>query len=133
MAIDITRFIPYQIKNYPLYKDVVIPIFNYILGTTEEQFKYITDKYTKYEQLDPAVATELIYELGYGYLLDNINLNSEDVRIIFGYLKLFHILKGRKDGLRFVIELSMAKAAEGSAIAYSFANTQLFVSVIVTE
>lgn len=105
MAIDVSKFLPYQIRVYPLYNEVVVPLINWVLDSTKEQFEYITDKYTRFEQLNKSVAEELIHELGYGYLLENINLNSEDIRVIFGYLKLFHILKGRKDGLRFVIEL----------------------------
>lgn len=126
MAVSSKSFITGHLRDYPLYKDVIIPLTDWVLNATEDQFKYITNKYSNYLELDEVVATELISELGYGYLLDAIILNSTDRRIILSYLKLFHLLKGTEDGLRFVFELLGYTYSELEW--FENANTEIFFS-----
>lgn len=105
IKISSQKFLTSRYQQYPLYRDVIIPLIDWALEANETQLDYITGKYTNYLNLDKQVAIELINELGYGYILDAVSLTTDDARIIFGYLKLFHTIKGTKQGLRFVIEL----------------------------
>lgn len=99
------KFFPVNWRKYPLYKDIVIPLIDHVLELTEEKFKYINDKYKDYQSMEVSVAEELISELGFGYVLDGVTLDSEDARIIIGYLKLFHLLKGSNDGFKVILDL----------------------------
>lgn len=100
-----SSFLTGAFRKYPLYKDIIIPLVDWALDSSEVQFQYITGKYLHYQTLDVALAQELIRELGYGYILDAVILDTTDARIIFGYLQLFHQLKGSKEGIQFVLSL----------------------------
>ena len=101
--VDSLKFLPMKYRQHALYKDVIVPILNHLLSLHEDRFDFIAGKYSNYLNISEAVATELVSEMGYQYIADIAKLDTNDIRILFGYLKLFQLLKGSKDGLNFIL------------------------------
>jgi len=102
---DTKRFFPPQQRNMALYKEVAT-LTNYVLVNSQEVFKHIVEKYTNYLELDVEVATQLINEEGFDYLLGAAeNFNQDDKRVLYAYLKLIHLLKGSTRGFHFALDI----------------------------
>jgi TolB protein len=98
------KFLPPEHKNQPLYQEFTL-LLDWILAVNEEKLRLMTEKYSNYIDLEIAVVDELIQESGYSYILGASNLNTQDKRTLYTYLRLISILKGSKRGYEFVLSL----------------------------
>jgi hypothetical protein len=105
-------FLPRFDKELEFFQEIA-PVIDHILENYEKEFKYIKDKYSDFYNFEDVIdrvnkddaIKELIKEKGYEPLVDILDLQTEDIAIVYAYLKVFRYLKGTREGLELVFQV----------------------------
>lgn len=103
---------PYYTKDKEFFNHTGV-IVDYIHQNYYDELRFVSDKYKNNLTLvDVANGTskvdffkEMIKEKEYKELISIINLNTQDISIIYAYLKIFKFLRGTRTGLNVVFNL----------------------------
>jgi len=109
---DIKSLNPYYTSNQNQFFNNLSPLINLIHKSYDDELKSV---YLKYRDnlsiVDSDSFTkndffiEMVKEKEYKKLLDILNLNTNDLAIIYSYLKIFQFLKGTRNGLNVIFNL----------------------------
>jgi len=81
-------------------------ILDYVITTYEEtDYEKFKNKWNSLVVYDKEISELLINELGYGYVLNILNLTDEEEKILANYLNAIHYLKGHRQGLELIFTL----------------------------
>lgn len=104
VTINSLRFIPQELQKFELYPKVC-SLIDYLINNELIGFDDVRLKYTK-TYVSNEVTTELVKELGFGYIGDIIDtLNNVELRLLNEFSGLINILKGSRYGLELVLKL----------------------------
>lgn len=104
-------------SNTPLYAEKLIPLLDYTLSNNfaedskmSSAFYELINKYQNTADLPIENIKEYIKENGYEYILNLLNPNEEDLKILVYLIVLIHQLKGSEVGIKTVLSLFQLNA-----------------------
>lgn len=101
---DINSFLPEINQTQDLYlqsKDLL----TLVLSENKDIEKNIENKFKDFYQLDDVFLKNIIKEKGYDYISEAKIISQSTLANIYAYLKIIHLLKGTRKGLRLVLDL----------------------------
>lgn len=94
--------------EYNKNKDIFLKfsdIMSWIISIEEKTLTQIISKYSNHFELEEDYLREVLNETGFGYIADANILSTSDLANILSFLKVIHLLKGTRKGLRLVLDL----------------------------
>lgn len=108
--LDAAEFLPETLRTREVYQQI-IDILNTLISTRQPVFEEIQYAYNdatlrarNYAAMSYQGKVELIDELGFGYIVDFLNLNGDQLTQLLIFFDLIYILKGKEEGLRIVLD-----------------------------
>lgn len=112
LGYSVSYFLSQYWRNVPLYAEKLIPLLDTVLSgnfvfsdKVAGAFYELINKYQNTDLLPLENLKEFIREQGYGYVLDLMIQDEENVKLLWYLLILIHQLKGSKEGLELVLSL----------------------------
>lgn len=109
---SVSYFLSDYWRNTPLYAEKLIPLLdtclssNFVLSDkVANAFYELINKYQNTADLPLENLKEFIREQGYGYILDLVVQDEDNVKALWYILVLIHQLKGSKEGILLVLSL----------------------------
>lgn len=114
----------------PLYQEKIIPMLDYFLSNNfvdskklSEAYDELINKYTNTADLPADNIREYIKENGYEYVLNLLNPNDTELKVVVYLLVLIHQLKGSKEGIKIVLSLFQSEFSPTDTVITEWFNT----------
>jgi len=98
------NYVPQNLRGTEFWEEMIEDI-QHILNSEWCNTNDIQNKYYDLLALSGDSVQEVIKEMGYGYILDIVNIGATQLRALAGFIPLIHLLKGHRSGLELVLRL----------------------------
>ncbi len=102
--ISVSNLIPEKLVDQELYTKI-IEILDYVVDDYEDDFKDILNKYRDFTDQNPEGVKLTIGEMGFGDVLDVLDLSDSQIAIFGYFVGLIGLLKGTSEGIILVSRL----------------------------
>ena len=116
LGYSVSYFLSQYWRNVPLYAEKLIPLLDTCLSNNfvysdkvSGAFYELINKYQNTAELPLENLKEFIRENGYGYILDLMIQDEDNIKMLWYLLVLIHQLKGSREGLELVLSLFSAE------------------------
>jgi hypothetical protein len=102
---DATKYVPEKLRDYELYPKLV-EMLNYIIQGYAKEFEDVRLKNSGPDQVSERVITEIIQELGFGYITDVMaTISGFQFNSLLEFISLVNLLKGSRTGFELILKL----------------------------
>lgn len=98
------NYLPEKQKTSALYIKIT-EILDFIRWSSNENFINVKSKYLDPNVLDSDALSDVVNEFGFGYIVNVLTLDKDQLRSTLGFIALIHLLKGHRQGLELVLDL----------------------------
>lgn len=101
---SVAEYLPEGIRDGDFWQTIT-PLIDKLISDVDPEIRRLSAKFNSVTDYDEEVLAGLIDEMGYGYIVDILELTEEHLHTLVNFLPLIHYLKGSRAGLELVFRL----------------------------